>query len=174
VKVRILATGPSMSQGLADSLRGLHCIAVNFAFRIAPWAMALVANDIKFWDWYRDAYKFAGRKFSTNKIGAGVEWVMPFTIADRKDLVSDLTSSAVLAVVIAINEFGAEEIELHGVDNRGGHFHGDHPAPLNNPDGNRFAVFAQQFAAVGDWAKAKGVRIVNKTPGSALECFERA
>lgn len=161
-----------MSQSLADSLRGLNCLAVNLTFRLAPWAMGMVANDVKFWCEYRTAFDFAGRKFSTNKI-KGVERIDAFKIGHRKDLVNELTSSAVLAIVVAVDVFHAQEIELHGVDNRGGHFHGDHPKPMKNPGEPRFAVFAQQFAEVGEWAKRKGAIIRNATPGSALECFER-
>lgn len=156
-----------MSQPLADSFRGLNCIVVNSAWRIAPWALALVANDVKFWNHYPEAWNFAGRKFSTNKI-PGLERVV-------HPMIEDTTSSAVLAAFVAIEIFGADEIELHGVDNHaenGSHFHGDHPAPLQNPGPKQFARFAGQWAAIGTWAKEKGARIANKTPGSALTCFE--
>jgi hypothetical protein len=154
-----------MSQRLVDSLRGLSCIAVNNSFRLAPWALALAANDVKFWNRYPEAMAFAGRKFSTNRI--------PGTERCANGLINDQTSSAVLATVVAIDFFGAIEIELHGVDNQGGHFHPDHPPPLRNPDEKRFAVFAKQWKEIGKWAKRKGVRIVNMTPNSALTCFER-
>lgn len=56
--VAILATGPSMTQALADSLRKHRTIAVNHAFRLAPWADALMALDGGF---YLDEFKtFAG------------------------------------------------------------------------------------------------------------------
>ena len=46
----ILATGPSMSQAVADRARELGSVlAVNDAFELAPWADGLVANDINWW-----------------------------------------------------------------------------------------------------------------------------
>lgn len=60
--VAILATGPSMTQALADSLRKHRTIAVNHAFRVAPWADALVALDGGF---FLEEFKdFAGIRLS--------------------------------------------------------------------------------------------------------------
>lgn len=64
--VAILAAGPSMTQGLADSVRHLPRIAVRRAFEFAPDADMLVSIDgpcgtldDAFWD---DARDFAGLK----------------------------------------------------------------------------------------------------------------
>jgi len=165
MKICILATGPSMSQALADSLRGENCIVVNNAYMLAPWAIALAAQDHAWWMANPEAMRFAGRKFSTNKI-EGVERV-------HSDFVIRASSSGVLALEVA-RRLGGRRIELHGFDNRGTHYFGPHPSPLRNTSVARFGVFEQQFAALGAEMKKAGIRIINKTPNSALRCFEMA
>lgn len=154
-----------MSQALADSLRAETCIVVSDCYRLAPWATALCAQDHKWWQVHPDALKFAGRKFSTNKI-EGVETV-------RAECVERQSSSGVLALEVA-RRMGAKVIELYGFDNQGSHYFGPHPEPLTNTTSGRFEIFQQQFALLGGEMKKAGIRIVNKTPNSALRCFEFA
>lgn len=161
--IHILATGPSMSQELAESLRGENCIVVSDAFRLAPWAMALCAQDHAWWNANQDAKDFAGRKFSSNKI-QGVEQI-------HSKHVGRGSSSGVLSLEVA-RELGGTEFHLHGFDNRGTHYFGPHKK-LRNTTPTRFAEFANQFYTLGQDLKEKGIRVVNKTPHSALECFER-
>lgn len=165
MKVCILAPGPSMSQAVADSVRGELVIAVgNVGIDFAPWAQALVAQDRQWWRQYRQAHDFAGRKFSTNKID-GVEQI------DSDDLISTRSSSGCLALIVAHRRFEADEIDLHGFDMRPGHYFGPYPEPLRNTSPTRFDEFQEQFAMVGQYLKKRGVRVVNRTPGSALKCF---
>lgn len=153
-----------MSRVLADSLRAETCIAVNNVYQDAPWAAALCAQDSAWWRVHRDAHAFAGRKFTTNRID-GTEQV-------RADgLLSSQSSSGALGVWVAANIFGADLIELHGFDNRGSHYHGDHQPPLRNPHPGRFREFEIQLDAIGQILKKRGIRVVNRTPGSALSCF---
>lgn len=155
-----------MSQALADSLRSETCIAVNNCYQLAPWAKALCAQDHAWWKLHADAHQFAGRKFSANNIG-GVEQV-------HSDYVGRQSSSGVLALEVARRLLGGARealIELHGFDNRGSHYHGEHPAPLNKTSPERFKVFEQQLAALGGEMKKAGIRIINCTPNSALRCF---
>lgn len=160
----ILATGESMSPAVADSV--VNCdvvIAVNDSYRLAPWADALAANDAAWWLAHPEAYRFAGRKFSANEI-LGVERVV------SPGQLSSSSSSGVLAMEVALI-FGANRILLLGFDMRGSHWFGSHPAPLKNTDPARFEIFK---ARMRDWGRAHGgVEVVNCTPGSALECFER-
>lgn len=159
-----------MSQALADSLRGEICIVVNNCYQLASWADSLAAQDHAWWKAHPDALQFAGRKFSANRI-TGVEQVF-------SDYVGRPSSSGVLALEVARRrllqnrkiEVG-DEIELHGFDNRGTHYFGIHPEPLRNTTADRFKVFEQQLSALGAEMKKAGIRIVNKTPGSALRCF---
>jgi hypothetical protein len=155
-----------MSQGLADSLRGERCVVVNDCYQLAPWAEALCAQDHAWWKVHPDAMQFAGRKFSANRI-QGVEQV-------HSDYVQRPSSSGVLALEVARRLLAGtadRQIDLHGFDNRGTHYFGPHPEPLRNTSEERFKVFEQQLAALGGEMKKAGIRIINRTPGSALRCF---
>src|SRR4026208_455478 len=69
----ILATGPSMIQEVADYVRGkCKVIAVSDAYKLAPWADALVSNDRNWWDNHKDARQFAGKKFASVDLPGGV------------------------------------------------------------------------------------------------------
>lgn len=162
MRFAVLAPGESLTAEVAASTRALPTVAVNRAYELAPWAMALVSCDKGWWRAY-GAEHFAGRKFSINKIlfREDVEVV-------KSPNVPTGSSSGVLGLEVA-KMLGATEIELHGFDNRGGHFHPPHELPLRNPSPSRFEVFDEQFR---QWARANAaIRVVNHTPESALTAF---
>ena len=166
MKVAVLATGPSMSQAVANRAR-MECdavVVVNKAIELAPWADALAANDHAWWRANPEAKHFPGRKFSANKI-EGVERV-------ESDLVTRQSSSGVLGIAVA-HILGATEIEIHGFENRGEHYFGRYEEPLRNTSPSRYAEFENQLAALGAHLKKQGVRIINRTPNTALRCFDR-
>jgi hypothetical protein len=155
-----------MSQAVADRARA-ECdavVAVNKAMELAPWADALAANDHAWWRANQHAKEFAGRRFSANKID-GVEQVV-------SDLVTRQSSSGVLGLEVA-RILGATEVELHGFENKGDHYFGKYPEPLRNTSPSRYLAFEDQLRALGASMKKAGIRIVNKTPDSALRCFDR-
>ena len=70
--------------------------------------------------------------------------------------------------------FGAARVLLLGFDLHGTHWHGRHPAGMNNPDQNNFDRWSKAFSeAVGD-LKLANVEVINCSPGSALTCFPTA
>lgn len=154
----ILATGPSMSQAVADSVRG-RCtvIAVSDAYRLAPWADVLVSSDRAWWRIHDP--EFAGRKVSGVPV-QGIE------LAEGN--VSG-SNSGLVALKFAV-QMGATRVLLLGYDMGGSHYFGDHPAPLKNTKPQRFEVFKQQFANY----RPKGVEILNCTESSALRCYPMA
>lgn len=162
MKFAVLAPGQSLTREIAESVRDVPTIAVNRAYELAPWAVALAACDKAWWRKY-GAVDFAGRKFCLHKVDArdDIEVVQsPETPMG--------SSSGLLGLEIA-KMMGATEIELYGFDNRGGHFHEPHEAPLRNPTPERFKVFDEQFA---QWRRANGrIRVINCTQGSALTAF---
>ncbi len=162
MRYAVLATGPSMSQAVADAVRGLRVVVVNDAFRLAPWADALVAQDKAWWRENPEALKFSGRKFSTNKV-AGVEFV-------PRPLRPCFNSGA-LATWVAHEVFGATEILLFGVDLHGSHYFGPHTKDLRNSNEKQFASFRKHFRTVGEMLRAKGVKVINCNPASRLTCF---
>jgi hypothetical protein len=160
----ILATGQSMSASLAASLFGkCGLIAVSDAYRIAPFADALVSQDPAWWRVHSDAVdSFVGRKFGGPRVEIkGIERV------EAQGLIASGTNSGLLAAHVAVKHFGATRVLLCGLDMAGSHFFGPHPAPLKNTTPTRFEVMREQFAA---W-KPQGIEIYNCSPGSALQCY---
>lgn len=156
----VLCTGPSMTPAVAQAARRCYTVAVNASFRLAPWADALAANDLMWWQVNRDADGFNARRFCHRRAHR-VEAVS--TVKER-------TCSGVLALEVARLQ-GATTIELHGADMRGGHFFGDYSGMLKNTSEEIRVVHAMQFA---EWGAANsGILVLNRTPDSALECFPR-
>lgn len=158
----VLATGPSMSQAVADSVRGkCGVVAVSDAYRLAPWADAMASTDYAWWRHHSDALNFGGRKFA----------IFPsFRQIDGLESLQENTgtNSGLLGVMAAV-KLGATRVLLCGFDlhSPGNHFFGKHPAPLRSTPPARMEIFKRQFAAYSP----RGVEIINCTPGSALRCY---
>lgn len=157
----ILATGQSMSQEIADYVRGkCSVIAVSDAYKLAPWADALVSADGSWWKVHADAQRFAGRKFGMAKI-EGIEQLKP-----EKGFESG-NNSGFTAMKVA-QMLGATKIILLGFDMHGTHYFGKHPEPLRNTTESRFKGHIRQFD------KWNGCEVVNCTEGTALNKFPKA
>jgi hypothetical protein len=153
----VLATGPSMSQALADRVRGrCKVIAVSDSWQLAPWADALVGTD-QAW-WREKEPEFDGPKFTLGT-WRGVETV--------RDLVQG-SNSGLLGIHIAV-KMGATKVLLLGVDLHGTHFFGPHTKLRNTPP-ERTAAFHGQFANY----RPRGVQIFNCNPASRLTCYPMA
>ncbi len=175
-----MASGPSLTQDDADYCRGKAdgVIVVNTTYKRAPWADALIASDVRWWQWHKGAHDFAGLKYATSK---HVKWsgVQILRNTGPKGLELDPTglrhglNSGYRAINLAVH-FGAARILLLGYDMRRGvdakrleHWHGDHPVPSRS----QYPTFIKYFHSIVEPLKAQGVEVLNCTPGSALECF---
>lgn len=157
----VLASGPSMSQAVADAVRDrVKVAAVSDTYRLAPWADVLVSTDPRWWKHHPEAMALDVPKFA-----ASMDWQGLRGVESCLDLGTH-ANSGLLACHIAIKS-GATRLLLCGFDFRPGHFFGDHPAPLKNTTPARYEVFQKQFAAY----KPRGVKIWNCTPGSGLRAF---
>lgn len=153
----ILCTGPSMSQAVADSVRGrCKVIAVSDSYKLAPWADLLVSADRSWWRVHTP--EFAGRKFAA--VAA------PGAEIFREGVTGN--NSGLLAARIAVS-MGAKRVLFLGLDMQGTHFFGPHPEGLRNTTPLRFDAFKRQFAQY----KPKGVELINCTPESALTCYPK-
>jgi hypothetical protein len=154
----VLASGPSMSQEIADAVRWkCKVVAVADCYRLAPWADALVAHDRNWWREYPDALHFAGRKFCGWECD-GTE-LLSFDVRLGTGLNSGLQGARVAAML------GASRILLLGFDMHGAHFFGEHPAALPKTTPSRMQEHIRQFDR---W---RGPELVNCTAGSALTQF---
>ena len=174
--IAVLASGPSMSQAVADKIHaaGVPAIVVNNTFRLAPWASILVANDLEWWRATDDWKDFAGFRVCSQP-GRAIEGVQRLRVTADFGFDPDPScirfgsNSGYQAVHIGI-QTGASRILLCGFDMHGGHWHGPHKEPLRNPQPHRFARWIKRFRDLRD----QGSEIVNCTPGSKLDCFPMA
>jgi hypothetical protein len=156
----VLATGPSMSQDVADRVRHLRTVVVSDAFNLAPRADHLVSQDKAWWSANPAAFEFGGRKWSTNYI-PDVERV-------PAGLIVTGSNSGLLALEVAKNH-GATRILMLGFDMHGSHYFGPHAEPLKNTTPSRFEVFQEQFRR---WGKSHPkIEVLNCNPASHLRCF---
>jgi hypothetical protein len=159
--VAVLASGPSMSQQIADAVRGhFKVVAVSDTFRLAPWADALVCNDLRWWNVHQDALLFAGPKFCARDGRYGLHY-LPTTMEFWGG-----TNSGLQGMRVARDVLHATRILLLGFDMGGTHYFGPHPQPLRNTSPQRFREFILQFDR---WRG--GCEVLNCTPGSALKRF---
>lgn len=175
--VAVLASGPSMSQAVADQVRaaGVPAIAVNNTFRLAPWASMLYAADANWWQCNPDALGFDGLRVSAEKVSGVLLLRHTGAVGFEPDPSAVRTggNSGYQAVHVAAHA-GAKRILLCGFDmhDRGGsHWHGDHPHPLRNTGPALFERWCQRFEEMAGALSDRGIEVLNCTPGSALKAF---
>lgn len=160
---------------------------VNTTWVLTPWADVLYASDLKWWESEAGQGAIAGfpglkvshdaaacqrydlRKVYLREVADGI-------LSNEIDTVPPYIGAAGNSGFQALNlayHFGAATILLLGFDMHGEHWHGPHPAGMNNAGKEQFENWAPHFAAARTRLDALGVRVVNCTPGSALEAFER-
>lgn len=150
----VIGGGPSVSRLGQDKLipkcRGrMKVIAVNRAYRLAPWADMLYGADADFWD------------------REGVEGVSERELGKQPG-----SHSGFHAWRIAI-ERGASVILLAGIDLRtyepGQRFHWHEGYGLKMQD--TYWQWRHEFSRAASEAKEQGVRTYNLNPASAVRCF---
>jgi hypothetical protein len=158
----VLATGPSMSQEIADMVHGrCNVVVVSDAYKLEPWAAALASTDSKWWRANRQAMDFPGRKFTAAPSFVHLEGVEQFPAPTD-------TNSGLLGLMVAVH-LGAKKVLLCGLDmhSPGDHFFGRHPAPLRHSEQRHLELHKKQFERY----HPRGVQIVNCTHGSALTAY---
>lgn len=178
--VVLLGGGPSLTPADVDACRGrARVVAINDAYRLAPWADVLYACDAQWWAWHRGVPSFTGRKYSIDPRAAhwpGVQILRntgELGLEDAPDGLRTGGNSGYQAINLAVH-LGAARILLLGYDLQatGGrhHWFGAHPNRTPPP----LAAFRRHFAALIDPLRARGIPIVNCTPTTALEAFPRS
>lgn len=173
-----LGTGPTLTEADVAYVRGkATVVAVNDAFRLAPWAEVLYACDGKwwYWHWLKGARAFDGLKVALDQAAKRYAGVTVLKKTGETGLELDPTglragrNSGYQAINLAVH-LGAARIVLLGYDMRSNgkdHFFGAHPDSSKPP----YAICLQRFATLVEPLKAAGVQVINCTPGSALTCF---
>lgn len=190
-RVFVIATGPSLRSDQVERVRdtGDPVVVVNNGYEYAPWADLLYACDRKWWDAYRHLGKlggpgnarFEGIKISleetaypdVRRIGNGGT----FGYDDRTDHVRTGKNSACQAVHVAAHA-RARIIVLLGCDCAApavgpSHCFGEHDW-RRNAGPSPYAEFMNGWRALAPELAARGVRVLNASPGSAIDCFTQA
>jgi hypothetical protein len=167
-----------MSAELADRCRELRTIAINNqAIDCAPWADIIYGSDAKWWRHYMPSVSaLPGRKISV-EIGLpikGVEYLRASNrIYDERPCYLSTGANSGYAALCLAAKLGAKRILLYGYDmgpRNGRSRRHDYPANLNSRP--RFSDWLPRFQLLAPQLRARGIEVINCTPGSALGCFQ--
>lgn len=178
-------------EAVRRSRQDVRVIAINDAYRLAPFADLCYFADAQWWRWHKDKPEFeafAGAKVTIEPTGLEIDDARVFMLRNahhgKTDQAHGLsTDPAVLADgrnsgYQAINLAalaGAARIVLLGYDSKPGpdgkaHWFGQHPIPTHEATIRGFKTHYKQLVAP---LKALGVEVVNCSPGSAITCFPK-
>jgi len=177
-----IGSGPSLTVDDVSYCRGrAKVIAVKDAVRMAPWADVLYAcgADRSFW-WQRNgpALKdFTGLRYTLDPLAAPLATVLRSTGVEGLETeasgIRTGQNSGYQAINLAVH-LGAARIVLLGYDMQPApdgrdHFFGDHAHVGRVP----FFDLRQYFDSLVEPVRALGIRILNATRRTALDCFPR-
>jgi hypothetical protein len=183
--VACFASGPSLTQQQVDAVRaaGLHAVAVNDCYRVAPWADVVYWADVKWYNWHKDKPEFqafAGQKCTIGIAGAPL--LADKAVYTLKNMGGDGLSVDPAGIMTGSNSghqavnlatlSGAARILLLGYDCRsvGGrrHWFGDHPDRSEPP----YEIIRQRYRTIVPMMEQLGIEILNCTKDSAIDCFK--
>ena len=178
--------GPSLTAEQVEYCRGkARVIAINDAYKLAPWADVLYFCDDKWWMWHhKKLVEWQGMivRLQGGKHDFGDPRIKVLRNLDQRDGLSDRQdglhtgqNSGFQCINLAAL-FGAARILLLGYDMQvhmvGGlpksHWFGDHPGGTS---ARVYEHMLRHFPSLIAPLKKKGIEIVNCTPGSKLRCF---
>jgi hypothetical protein len=175
----IIGGGPSLRREDVELLRGrVSTIAINDAYKLAPWADILYACDAKWWDWHQGVPAFGGKKYGFECKDAPIRWPDVLILRDagvyglgKDDGVCRGFNSGYQALNLAIN-LGATRVLLLGYDmslGEGGrsHWFGDHPDRAESP----FHLMIEAFDSLPMLLIERGIEVVNCSRRTALKAF---
>jgi hypothetical protein len=188
----LIAGGPSLTQAQVDMVRDarVRSIAINDAYRLAPWADVNYFADAEWFRWHKDKPEFkafAGVKCSMQSAHAYIDDESVHLVrnkhfpvhgyglsADPECLVTG-RHSGFQALNMAILA-GAKRVLLLGYDGQASkegkrHFFGDHPRI--EPD-SVYEMFRRSFSQAEKSIEKSGVEVINCSPGSAIDTFRKA
>lgn len=186
-----LATGPSLTQADVDRVRPHGTvIAVNDAWRLAPWADVLYSSDRYWYKHYAGVPSFGGLKatieFSPKRYAVDLLKVAPemyfLRNTGHQGVETDPTgirtcgqNSGGAAVNLAVH-LGAVRIVLLGYDcgvpGPKRHFFGNHPPQLSSL--SPYPTWRRAFDTMREPMEALGIDVVNCSRSTAITAFRTA
>lgn len=185
--IACLGGGPSLTVEQVALLRGrARCLAINDAWRLAPWADVLYACDGRWWRKHGGVTDFKNLKVTLSNGADQVRAWPEIEVLENTGTEGLEVSPRGLrtgrnggyqAINLAVH-LGARRILLLGYDMKADargrtHWFGDHEDWPTRPNLYR-DVFLPHFEGLAHALDALGVATVNCTPGSALEVFPKA
>lgn len=168
--------GPSLTVEDVNFVRGrARVIAINDAYKLAPWADVLYACDGKWWNWHQGVPTFTGLRYAL--VRSASRWtvdVLKNTGPEGLELdpsgLRTGKNSGYQAINLAVH-LGGTRVLLLGYDMQatGGkeHWFGDHPNKSPSP----YPSWLREFDTIVGPLKAAGVHVVNCSRRTALTCF---
>lgn len=154
-------------------------IAINDAYRLAPWADTLYGCDGQWWKWHGGVPSFTGPKYALQRDAQ--QWpgvtVLHNTgiegLERRPHGLRNGRNGGYQAINLAVH-YGATRIVLLGYDmqalGRGPtHWFGEHPNGGRSP----YDSMAATFPSLIEPLRSLGVTVVNASRETALTCFPR-
>ena len=171
--------GPSLTKQDVDHCRGkAKTIAINDAYRLAPWAEVLFAADTRWWRWHNGVPGFEGVKMTTHEVDRDFRDVHCLRmghvhgLSKNPGILNAGGNSGYQAINLAYL-LGAARILLLGYDMQltdgKTHWFGDHP----NKTSPQFHVCLEAFPTLAKALAREGVAVVNCTRRTALTAFPR-
>jgi hypothetical protein len=187
--------GPSLTREQVESVRGrARVIAINDAYKLAPWADVLYFCDCKWWRWHAKhlgswqglIVRLQGGEhdFGDKRIKVMRNMDLPPApgkgkgdrkggLSDQRDGLRTGANSGFQAIGLAVH-LGAKRIVLLGYDMQASgtktHWFGDHPGGTS---AKVYDVMLPHFQTLVAPLAKRGIEIVNATPGSRLSAFPR-
>lgn len=190
--VVLVAAGPSVTQAQVDRCKGrARVVVVNNSYLLAPWADLLYFADSRWWKWHKENPVFTGFKGQKCTIeGTGLEVEDPNVFilhnansrgqgqgfSEKPDAIVTGGNSGYMAMNIAVLA-GAARLVLLGYDfkfapGKKSHWHGDHP-PEGQISERSYRDMVPNFRTTLPQLERLGVEVVNCSPDSALDCYQR-
>ncbi len=179
--------GGTVTQEEVDSIRGrARVVAVNDAYKLAPWADALYAADQSWWKAHQGVPDFAGLKYAIEQQMKGGDFPSDVTVlrnTGKSGLEREPSglrtgdNSGFQAINLAVH-LGARRIVLLGYDvgrlqNGRAHWFGNHPSPLGHTSQEMFVQWRALFATLVQPLDDLGIAVLNASRHTALECFPK-
>lgn len=173
----ILGGGPSLLDVDLWQLKGKNVIAVNNAYRVAPFAQFLYFMDGRWWDWHEEALQHWPNTMVTSCERAAETGRVKYLKRGRRNVfdprpgyISKGSNSGHGAICLA-TALGATRTILLGFDmhaEKGHNFHQEHGrvVPETIYKSNYFISFEMLAPTLPE-----GVEVINATPDSALKVF---
>lgn len=175
----LIGGGPSLILEDVEAVRArTRVLAINDAYRLAPWADVLYAADEKWWSWHQGVPSFSGPKYAIES-SRPVTWPDVRVLRNTGPLGLETDPSGLRAghnsgyqaINLAVH-FGALRILLLGYDlapaaDGRTHWFGDHPDRRVSP----YPEMRAAFDTLVEPLAALGIEVVNCSRRTALHAF---